>query len=326
MLSKAPFFFMLNNKTRLTRILLSLLISFNLLNAPVLAVNVDAQIKLKATINFDEHFISIAQRKDSKAAEQAIKIIENNWHTGLVPMALETISYTWTSPHRPALVELLRKETADAGVFGTQDWYQWLWNNSDFIADPSYHNFKAKFYKSIDSKFEKYFKNREKLTDIRLDEIQWGGVGQDEIPPLRNPTMISAKNATYLDDDNIIFGIEINGDVRAYPKRILAWHELFSDQIGGVDITGVYCTLCGTIIPYKTNIEGKNYRLGTSGFLYRSNKLMYDEGTQSLWSTTRGIPVLGPLVNQGIELEFESVVTSTWGCLLYTSPSPRDRG
>lgn len=313
MLSKAPFFFMLNNKTRLTRILLSLLISFNLLNAPVLAVNVDAQIKLKATINFDEHFISIAQRKDSKAAEQAIKIIENNWHTGLVPMALETISYTWTSPHRPALVELLRKETADAGVFGTQDWYQWLWNNSDFIADPSYHNFKAKFYKSIDSKFEKYFKNREKLTDIRLDEIQWGGVGQDEIPPLRNPTMISAKNATYLDDDNIIFGIEINGDVRAYPKRILAWHELFSDQIGGVDITGVYCTLCGTIIPYKTNIEGKNYRLGTSGFLYRSNKLMYDEGTQSLWSTTRGIPVLGPLVNQGIELEFESVVTSTWG-------------
>ena len=125
--------------------------------------------------------------------------------------------------------------------------------------------------------------------------------------------MISAKEASYLEDDNIIFGIEINGEARAYPKRILAWHEMFTDNIGGVDIAGVYCTLCGTVIPFKTKVGDKNYSLGTSGFLYRSNKLMYDKNTQSLWSTTRGTPVLGPLVDQGIELEFESVVTTTWG-------------
>ena len=124
--------------------------------------------------------------------------------------------------------------------------------------------------------------------------------------------MLNADEADYLDDDNIVFGIEINGDARAYPKRILAWHEMFTDTIGGVDIAGVYCTLCGTVIPYKTNHKGKQYLLGTSGFLYRSNKLMYDQATQSLWSTTRGTPVLGPLVDQGIELEFESVVTTTW--------------
>ena len=146
-----------------------------------------------------------------------------------------------------------------------------------------------------------------------MDEIQWGGVVQDGIPPLRNPKMISAKEAKYLEDDNIIFGIEINGDVRAYPKRILAWHEMFTDKIGGVDIAGVYCTLCGTVIPFKTRVNGKNYELGTSGFLYRSNKLMYDKDTQTLWSTTRGTPVLGPLVDQDIELEYESVVTTTWG-------------
>jgi len=125
--------------------------------------------------------------------------------------------------------------------------------------------------------------------------------------------MISAKEADYLDDDNIVFGIEINGDARAYPKRILAWHEMFVDTIGGVDIAGVYCTLCGTVIPYRTQHNGVNYQLGTSGFLYRSNKLMYDQSTQSMWSTTRGTPVLGPLVDKGIELAFESVVTTTWG-------------
>ena len=210
-------------------------------------------------------------------------------------------------------MDLLQKETANANVFGVEKWYQWLWNNHEFIADARYHAFKAELYRAIDPKFETYFKDREKLTRIRLDEVQWGGVLQDGIQPLRNPKMINAKDASYLEDDNIIFGIEINGDVRAYPKRILAWHEMFTDKIGGVDIAGVYCTLCGTVIPFKTKVNGKNYQLGTSGFLYRSNKLMYDQGTQTLWSTTRGTPVLGPLVDQGIELDYESVVTTTWG-------------
>ena len=125
--------------------------------------------------------------------------------------------------------------------------------------------------------------------------------------------MISAEEATYLKDDHVVFGIAVNGDVRAYPKRILAWHEMFTDTIGGVDIAGVYCTLCGTVIPYRTELNGKKYTLGTSGFLYRSNKLMYDQDTQSLWSTVKGEPVLGPLVDKGIKLVFESVVTTTWG-------------
>ena len=70
--------------------------------------------------------------------------------------------------------------------------------------------------------------------------------------------MISVSDAGYLEDGNIVFGIEINGDARAYPKRILAWHKMFTDTIGGVDIAGLYCTLCGTVIPYKTNHKGTN--------------------------------------------------------------------
>ena len=264
-------------------------------------------------IDFAEQFLTIIRRSNKQTSIRAMRVITKNWHRGLVPMALETVSHVWTSPHRPALIELLKKETANSDVFGVDQWYQWLWNNPEFKADADYHDFKAELYRAIDPKFEKYFKDREKLTRIRLDEVQWGGVLQDGIPPLRNPKMISAKEATYLDDDNIIFGIEINGDVRAYPKRILAWHEMFTDTIGGVDIAGVYCTLCGTVIPFKTKVNGKNYQLGTSGFLYRSNKLMYDKDTQTLWSTTRGTPVLGPLVEQGIQLDYESVVTTTWG-------------
>jgi hypothetical protein len=165
----------------------------------------------------------------------------------------------------------------------------------------------------IDPRFETYFRNRQSSARIRLDEIRWGGVRQDGIPPLRNPGMISIEQASYLEDNNIAFGIEINGDARAYPKRVLAWHEMFTDTIGGVPIAGVYCTLCGTVIPFRTRVNGTDYTLGTSGFLYRSNKLMYDRKTQSLWSTQRGEPVLGPLVDKGIVLPHESVVTTTWG-------------
>ncbi|MEP1140266.1 MAG: DUF3179 domain-containing (seleno)protein [Balneola sp.] len=142
---------------------------------------------------------------------------------------------------------------------------------------------------------------------MRLDEIRWGGVRQDGIPPLRDPKMISAKEADYLGDKDVVFGIEVNGDVRAYPKRILAWHEMFVDEVGGEKLAGVYCTLCGTAILFKTEHEGVNHEIGTSGFLYRSNKLMYDKATQSLWNTLQGKPVVGPLVGKGIRLEHLSV-------------------
>ncbi len=64
---------------------------------------------------------------------------------------------------------------------------------------------------------------------------------------------------------------------------------------------------------YQTEFAGQHYELGTSGFLYRSNKLMYDHGTESMWSTLQGEPVVGPLVGKGIKLERGHVVTTTWG-------------
>jgi hypothetical protein len=147
---------------------------------------------------------------------------------------------------------------------------------------------------------------------IRLDEVDWGGVGVNGIPPLDHPARIKASEATYLDDDNIVFGVEINGDARAYPKRILAWHELARDKIGGVELAIVYCTLCGTVIPYGAEVGGEHRTFGTSGLLYRSNKLMFDEETMSLWSTAEGRPVLGELAGSDLVLQIYPVVTTTW--------------
>jgi hypothetical protein len=88
---------------------------------------------------------------------------------------------------------------------------------------------------------------------------------------------------------------------------------MFVSTLEGVPLAGVYCTLCGAVVLYETEQNGKNYQLGTSGFLYRSNKLMFDEGTHSLWSTLEGKPVVGSLVSAGIQLKRRNVVTSSWG-------------
>ena len=64
---------------------------------------------------------------------------------------------------------------------------------------------------------------------------------------------------------------------------------------------------------YQADVDGVHHELGTSGFLYRSNKLMYDHATKSMWSTLQGEPVVGPLVGKGIKLDRLSLVTTTWG-------------
>lgn len=248
---------------------------------------------------------------DGERSQGALDGLSNDWHEGYVPMLLEVLRFSRDPDVVAQIITLLQTKTGQAPGYDLDGWYRWLWSREEQRL-PYYAAFKRTLYGHIDPAFAGYFAEGRPST-IRLDEILWGGVVQDGIPPLRSPAMIPAKEAGYLSDDNVVFGVAINGDMRAYPKRILAWHEMFVDEIGGVHVTGAYCTLCGSMILYESKVDGVLHHLGTSGFLYRSNKLMYDQETQSLWNTMWGTPVLGPLVDAGIELRRRSVVTTTWG-------------
>ena len=240
----------------------------------------------------------------------AVATIDRQWQPQSTPMLIECLTYVRNKRSARDMLELLQRKTGREIGSNSDRWYEYLWKQ-DYQPHPSYAEFKARLYARIDPRFAEYFDNKPKST-IRLDEIRWGGVVRDGIPPLNHPKMTSASDATYLDESNIVFGIEIHGDARAYPKRILAWHEMFKDIVGGESVNGVYCTLCGSMILYRTHVGSTHHELGTSGFLYRSNKLMYDHATQSLWSTLKGQPVVGPLVGRGIQLERLHVVTTTW--------------
>ena len=257
-------------------------------------------------------FVTLVDYSSIAKKETALKYIKQHWEDSFEIMAVEVIYFKYDTTTGFDLLDILQEKTGLKYGYDFNKWYEYLWNKPQ-VLHKDYHIFKSKLHKSIDPRFDYYFRDRQEQSLIRLDEIRWGGVVQDGIPPLRDPEMISAEEATYLKDDHVVFGIAVNGDVRAYPKRILAWHEMFTDTVGGEKVAGVYCTLCGTVILYKTEVDGIHHKMGTSGFLYRSNKLMYDEDTQSLWSTLDGKPVVGPLVGLGIEFDYLSVVTTTWG-------------
>ena len=81
-----------------------------------------------------------------------------------------------------------------------------------------------------------------------------GGVLVDGIPPLDNPKRLLAEAATYLEPTDLVFGISINGDARAYPLRIMDWHEMANEVIGGVPVSLAYYTLCGAAIAYDGRV------------------------------------------------------------------------
>ena len=255
-------------------------------------------------------FAALLQQNPGKA-ELALKIIEENWEPGYAIMMLELARATRERARATQILAVLNRATGQDFGADAELWYRWIWNQPS-EPHPKYGEFKAKLFSLIDRQFGAYFRKTDSAT-IRLDEIRWGGVKRDGIPPLKNPDMIPASEADYLDDSHVVFGVKIGDDARAFPKRILAWHEMFKATIGGESVCGVYCTLCGSLIVYSTVVQDQHHELGTSGFLYRSNKLMYDHATESLWSTLDGQPVVGPLVGQGIQLASLNVVTTTWG-------------
>ena len=138
---------------------------------------------------------------------------------------------------------------------------------------------------------------------VPLDQIVSGGPPPDGIPSIDDPKFISVQEANgRLEDSELILGLNINGDIRAYPLQILVWHEIVNDKIGGVPVAVTYCPLCFTNQVFNRTLEnGQILEFGTSGKLYNSNLVMYDRTTNSLWSQAMSQGIVGKLA--GIKLE-----------------------
>ena len=255
----------------------------------------------------------------------ALEAFEARGAPDVAPALILALRYSGT-----AQAEIAEALTALTGheAEGWFDWMLWQQAHPEIAPHPSYTKLKLKVFATIDPRFLTFLTpatSEPGSMRIRLEEITWGGVAVDGIPSLDDPELIAAAEADYLRDDDLVFGVEINGDARAYPLRVMGWHEMFNETIGGVPVALAYCTLCGAGILFETRVEGRDapFVFGSSGFLYRSNKLMFDRETDSLWNQFTGEPVVGPLAGSGIRLKIRPVTITSWARWRTLQPETR---
>jgi len=146
---------------------------------------------------------------------------------------------------------------------------------------------------------------------IHPSELLAGGPPKDGIPSLDKPKFTSVEEADeWLKGSDLVLGLELNGITKAYPHRILNWHEIVNDFADGKPVLVTYCPLCRTGIAFDPTIDGKRVEFGTSGKLWKSNLVMYDRKTDSYWSQVGGKAIVGELA--GMKLDQIPLDTVEW--------------
>ncbi|MEM7068689.1 MAG: DUF3179 domain-containing protein [Pseudomonadota bacterium] len=133
-------------------------------------------------------------------------------------------------------------------------------------------------------------------------EILSGGPPRDGIPPIEHPKFVDVSDEMDLTDLDPVIGLEINGDARAYPLRILTWHEIVNDNVGGTPVAVTYCPLCNAAIVFDARIDGKVHTFGTTGKLRNSDLIMYDRTTESWWQQFTGTAIAGSYTGNKLKL------------------------
>lgn len=210
----------------------------------------------------------------------------------------------------------------------------------DTPAPPGYVDWKRQVFELIEPGWTPFFADPD--ADIDWRHVSWGGVLIDDreldetdmfcidgcIPALDDPALVRAgTDADWLDDERPVFGLVVDGEAIAFPKNIMEIHEMVNMTLAERRVGIPYCTLCGSAQAYFTDVvdtlpavdgvealDGQlSLELRTSGLLIRSNKVMYEFHTKSVFDTFTGKAVSGPLRDAGVQLEQLSVLATTWG-------------
>lgn len=229
----------------------------------------------------------------------------------LVPSMVDALFFTPTAQREP-LLGVLRALTGENPGSRYYDWVELVGRRSDLRAGPGYMEWKVSLLTRIDQGYRKIFYEGAP-SRIAIEEIVWGGVPIDGIPPLEDPPRVAAAEGGFLSDRERVFGVSAGGAHHAWPARYLSWHEMVNDTVGGEPVSLGFCTLCNTAIAWSgRSPAGGRWTFGTSGLLYRSNKLMVDRQTWTLWSQLTGEPVVGNMVDTPVRLEMVPLTVTTW--------------
>lgn len=146
---------------------------------------------------------------------------------------------------------------------------------------------------------------------IPLEDVLEGGPGKDGIPSVDSPIFETVSAAdSWLGNNDLVIGVRVGNDIRAYPHAILDWHEIVNDQIDTLSLAVTYCPLTGTGIGWNRKIDGEETTFGVSGLLYQTNLIPFDRKTDSYWSQMLMTSVMGDLISK--EINTYQVVEMSW--------------
>jgi hypothetical protein len=207
----------------------------------------------------------------------------------------------------------------------------------DLPAPPGYRETKAELFLALDSRWAPFFEDADAEIDWRL--VSWGGVFLDNrplgdpnpcplgcIPALDDPKLIPASEGDWYPNERLVFGVVVGGRAVALPKNVMEVHEMVNITIGGRRLGIPYCTLCGSAQAYFVDCLPARARpivLRTSGLLSRSNKVMFDLTSRSVFDTFTGRALSGPLQDADVVLPQATVVSSEWGAWKRAHPETR---
>lgn len=148
---------------------------------------------------------------------------------------------------------------------------------------------------------------------VAKEDLLQGCSGKDCIPSINNPQFETALEAdVWLAPDDRIFALDYNGIVRAYPQRIMNWHEIVNDDANSTPIAITFCPLCGSALAFERKIDGVITEFGVSGKLHNSDLVMYDRYEGNLWQQITGEAIVGPAARRNEELVKVPIITVPW--------------
>lgn len=149
---------------------------------------------------------------------------------------------------------------------------------------------------------------------VAKEDLLQGCFSQDCIPSIENPKFEDSETASiWLEDDDTVFAIDYKGEKRAYPQRILNWHEIVNDEVQGDPIAVTFCPLCGSALAFERIVDGVITEFGVSGKLHNSDLVMYDRYEGNLWQQITGEGIVGPAARRDEILKQVSITTTRWG-------------
>ncbi len=155
-------------------------------------------------------------------------------------------------------------------------------------------------------------------TAVDFGEILSGGPPKDGIPAIDDPVFETVAKASGMGETEPVIGLVVNGEARAYPLKILIWHEIVNDTLGGVPVTVTYCPLCNSAIVFERTVGGQVLDFGTTGKLRNSDLVMYDRQTESWWQQFSGTAIVGAMT--GTELEMLPSRLESWALFKARAP------